>query len=532
MAARIDASTLKASLSDGRELALIDVRELGQFGEGHLFFAVPLAYSRFELGLATLVPNPSVRLVLCDAGEGVAERAAARAEALGYDNVAVLAGGVDAWRKAGYTLYAGVNVPSKTFGELVELQRHTPRLSAPQVQAMRDAGENFVIVDGRPFSEYSKMNIPGGVCCPNGELPLRIGDIAPDPQTKIIVNCAGRTRSIIGAQILIDFGIANPVYALENGTQGWFLAGYGLEHGASRRYGEDMRSVDVGALQARARRQAEKLAVEFVAPATAQAWLNERSRTTYFLDVRSPEEFARSPVPGFAHAPGGQLMQATDQWVGVKGARLALLDDEAVRAPVVAGWLRQSGHEACVIEGGTAAAQTLNWRRAPTRAVPTTEPMALSASEAAQGLRRGALQVIDLRPSTSYRRGHIAEATWSIRPRIATALKDKGKTVLLVADDPGIARLAAVDLGEAGYGDVRRLAEGPEAWPAAGLAMVATPTEPTDAASIDFLFFTAKRHDGTAEAAAAARQYLAWEVGLIDQLDAQERGAFRIAAAP
>ena len=161
MAARIDAPTLKASLSDGRELALIDVRELGQFGEGHLFFAVPLAYSRFELGLATLVPNPSVRLVLCDAGDGVAERAAARAEALGYDNVAVLAGGIDAWRKAGYTLYAGVNVPSKTFGELVELQRHTPRLSAPQVQAMRDAGENFVIVDGRPFSRIQQDEHPG-----------------------------------------------------------------------------------------------------------------------------------------------------------------------------------------------------------------------------------------------------------------------------------------------------------------------------------------------------------------------------------
>ena len=416
MAARIDAPTLKASLSDGRELALIDVRELGQFGEGHLFFAVPLAYSRFELGLATLVPNPSVRLVLCDAGDGVAERAAARAEALGYDNVAVLAGGVDAWRKAGYTLYAGVNVPSKTFGELVELQRHTPRLSAPQVQAMRDAGENFVIVDGRPFSEYSKMNIPGGICCPNGELPLRIHDIAPDAQTKIIVNCAGRTRSIIGAQILIDFGIANPVYALENGTQGWFLAGYGLEHGASRRYGEDLRSGDVAALQARARRQAEKLAVEFVAPATAQAWLNERSRTTYFLDVRSPEEFARSPVPGFAHAPGGQLIQATDQWVGVKGARLALLDDEAVRAPVIAGWLRQSGHEACVIEGGTAAAQTLNWRRAPTPAASDDRANgavcigggASPAAWRAAGYRSEAQHELSPGP---HRRGHLVDPT-------------------------------------------------------------------------------------------------------------------------
>src|SRR5690349_419759 len=126
MAAKIDAAGLKAALSDGREIALLDVREHGQFGEGHLFFAVPLAYSRFELALPALVPNAKVRLVLCDAGDGVAERAAARAEALGYSNVAVLTGGIAAWQAAGYTLYAGVNVPSKTFGELVEAARHTP----------------------------------------------------------------------------------------------------------------------------------------------------------------------------------------------------------------------------------------------------------------------------------------------------------------------------------------------------------------------------------------------------------------------
>ena len=157
------------------------------------------------------MPNPAVRLVLCDGGDGVAERAAKRAEALGYANVHFMAGGAAAWKRAGYTLYDGVNVPSKTFGELVEHARHTPRVTAEELEAMRAASENFVIVDGRTFAEYRKMNIPGGICCPNGELALRIGDIAPDPKTKIVVNCAGRTRSIIGAQTLIDFGVPNPV---------------------------------------------------------------------------------------------------------------------------------------------------------------------------------------------------------------------------------------------------------------------------------------------------------------------------------
>ena len=234
----VDAPTLKAWLSDDREIALLDVREHGQYGIGHLFFAVPLPYSRFELGLSGLVPNRSVRLVLCDDGDGVAARAAARAAALGYTNVSVLEGGAPAWRAAGYTLYDGVNVPSKVFGELIEHARHTPRISAQDLEVMRERGDNFVIVDGRPWAEYRKMSIPGGICCPNGELVLRIRGIAPDPSTRIVVNCAGRTRSIIGAQTLIDFGIPNPVCALENGTQGWFLAGLELARNADRRYGD------------------------------------------------------------------------------------------------------------------------------------------------------------------------------------------------------------------------------------------------------------------------------------------------------
>ena len=525
MAAHVDARTLKAWLSDEAEIAFIDVREAGQFGEAHLFFAVPLPYSRFELGLPALVPNPAVRLVLCDHNDGVAAGAARRAEALGWRNVHILAGGVEAWRSAGYTLYAGVNVPSKTFGELIEHARHTPRVTAQAVQAMRDAGEDFVIVDGRTVAEYRRMNIPGGICCPNGELALRIGDIVPDPKTKIVVNCAGRTRSIIGAQTLIDFGIPNPVYALENGTQGWFLAGLELEHGADRLYADKGAGANVSGLAAQARRLAESRGVAFIAADAANRWLADASRTTYLIDVRTPEEFAASPVPGFAHAPGGQLIQATDLWVGVKGARLVLVDAEDVRAPVVAAWLRQLGHEACVLEGGIAAAAKLAWQRA---AAPPAAPAlkTMAPRDMAEALRTGAVQVVDLRPSMAYRKGHIPQAAWSNRPRVATAAGGGPKSVVLVADDIGIAALAALDLAEAGFGEVRLLEGGHEAWRAANLPVAATPDTPADADCIDFLFFTAARHDGDVE---AARKYLTWEIGLVGQLDAQERGAFRIA---
>jgi rhodanese-related sulfurtransferase len=529
MTERVRAEELKEWLSGEDEIALLDVREHGQYGERHLFFAVSLPYSRFELGLPALVPNTNTRLVLCDNADGVADRAAARAATLGYRNLHVLSGGVEAWGSAGYTLYAGVNVPSKTFGELVEHERHTPRLTAQELQALREAGDDIVIVDGRTFAEFQKMNIPGGTCCPNGELALRVGDLAPDPKTKIIVNCAGRTRSIIGAQTLIDFGVPNPVFALENGTQGWFLAGLELENGASRRYSDRSGPVDLGARKERARILATARGVAFVSAEQVNRWLQDTRRTTYLLDVRTPEEFAASSVPGFVHAPGGQLVQATDQWIGTRGARIVLVDNEQVRAPMTAQWLRQLGHEAYVLEGGIAAAAGVVTPRPASRSPRPDDCTAIAPLDLAQRLRSDDVLLIDLRSSTAYRKEHIGQALWSIRSRIAATATDRTKTVVLVTDQPGMAALAALDLQEAGFRDVRQLAGSHEAAREAGLPVVATPDAPTDEESIDFLFFTNGRHEGNAD---AARQYLAWEIGLVDQLDAQERATFSLPPSP
>jgi len=528
MTGRVEARTLKAWLSNKSEIAVVDVREHGQYGERHLFFAVPLPYSRLELGLPALVPNPNTRLVLCDDADGVGDRAAARAESIGYRNVHVLSGGVEAWKRAGYTLYAGINVPSKTFGELIEHERHTPRITAQDLQALRESGEGMVIVDGRTFAEFQKMSIPGGISCPNGELALRIGDLAPDPKTKIIVNCAGRTRSIVGAQTLIDLGVPNPVYALENGTQGWFLAGLRLENGVCRDYREAPRSVDVSELRVRARALAAARGVGFVSASEVGGWLADASRTTYLFDVRTLEEFEAGTVPGFLHAPGGQLVQATDQWIGTRGARVVILDDEQVRAPLTAQWLHQLGHDTWVLEGGIASGAALTRTgRAPVARQHDLDT--ITPQELTDRLRDGRAHLIDLRSSMSYRKEHIDQAVWSIRPRVMAAAGNSTNAVVLIAEEPDIGALAALDFRDAGFRDLRLLAGGHEAARAAGLPVVATPDCPGEAECIDFLFFTHGRHEGNA---AAARQYLAWEIGLLDQLDAQERGAFPLATAP
>ncbi|MDB5892718.1 MAG: sulfurtransferase, partial [Rhodoferax sp.] len=232
----VPADTVRAWLNDGGEIALLDVREAGQFGEGHPFFAVPLPYSRLEIDIPQLVPRLATRTVLIDAGDGVADRAARRLAALGYTDVQVLEGGAPGWAAAGYVLFKGVNLPSKTFGELVEHAFGTPHISPQELHARQQAGAPMVLLDGRTFDEHRKMTIPGAVSVPNGELALHWRALVPDATTEIVVHCAGRTRSIIGAQILRSLGVPNPVVALENGTQGWALEGLQLDHGSTRRH--------------------------------------------------------------------------------------------------------------------------------------------------------------------------------------------------------------------------------------------------------------------------------------------------------
>ncbi|WP_238123704.1 MULTISPECIES: rhodanese-like domain-containing protein [unclassified Xanthobacter] len=528
---RVGAQELKSWLRDGGEIAVLDVREHGRYGEAHLFFGVTAPYSRLELDARRLVPRLSTRVVVYDEGgavgsqPAVAERAARRLRDMGYGAVFVLDGGAAGWADAGFGLFAGVNVPSKTFGELAELSFHTPRLSARDLAAKLEAQADLVVLDGRPVEEYRKMSIPTATCCPNGELALRAELLAPDPATTIVINCAGRTRSIIGAQNLIDMGIANPVFALENGTQGWYLDDLTLDHGADRLYPPPPPEAALPALRARARAFADRWAVPFVCAAELERFREDHDRTTYLFDVRTPEEYAAGSLPGAVNAPGGQLVQATDQYAATRGARMVLFDGEGVRAPVIAARMRQMGWDAQVLEEGVAAplAPGADSARdvAPALAL---QPLEAVSVEALAALPPGA-QLVDIRGSMAYRAGHLTGAVWSLRPLLVTLPLSSGAPVVLVAERTELAQLAARELLERGFSDVRVHLGTPAAWREAGLEVVATPDLPADEACIDFLFFVHDRHSGNK---AAARQYLAWETNLLAQIDGDERASYRI----
>ncbi|NVZ71063.1 cystathionine beta-lyase [Pseudomonas costantinii] len=513
MSQTITPSQLQQWLFDGQEIAVFDVREHGQYGEAHLFHGVNLPYSRLELEVRRLAPNPQVRLVIYDQSGGeVAARTAERLQALGYSHVHVLEGGADGWQAAGLQLFAGVHVPSKAFGERVEEASHTPHVTARQLADWQASGEPLVVLDGRPFDEYRKMTIPGSICCPNGELGYRVHDLVPDDSTPIVVNCAGRTRSIIGAQTLINLGLKNPIYALENGTQGWYLEDFKLEHGSTRRYAEQV-STDLAQQRQAAQQLAGRAGVVNVSAEQVREWAGDTQRSLFLCDVRTAEEFAVGSLPGSQHTPGGQLIQSTDLYIGVRQARVVLVDSDGVRAPIIASWLRQLGHEAYVLNGGIASGLAL-----PVLQPVAYEPLPLISAQAL-ALELNDVNLIDLRPSMVYRKGAIAGSQWSIR----SLLKTDHRPLVLVADEPALAAFAAQGL------PARLLDGGFSAWAAAGLAVSEDSQTPPDAQCIDFLFFTHDRHSGNKD---AARQYLAWEIGLLAQMSEEEIASLKPLAPP
>ncbi|GAB4185305.1 MAG: rhodanese-related sulfurtransferase [Thalassobaculales bacterium] len=498
-------------LTDGAEIALIDVRELGQHADGHPFLASNLPFSRLEIRAPALLPRKAVRIVLLDAGDGVAARAADRLAAMGYTDLTVMEGGAPGWRAAGYELFDGVNLPSKTFGELAELHFGTPHISARDFAPMlARLGQDVVLVDGRTPREHRRMNIPGSMSCPNAELALRIGAIATRPDQTIVVHCAGRTRSIIGAQSLIALGLPNRVLALENGTQGWELAGLSVQRGSDNMYPAEIPPAVAAEAKARARALAARHDLPRLAAGALAARMADQGRTTYLFDVRTEEEYAAGHRPGAVHAPGGQLVQATDEWIAVRGARVVVCDDgDATRATLVVYWLRQMGHDAVILDEEPGA---LTQAGLPAPSIPYPPAPVISAAQALDGR-----PLLDLRSALNYRKGHVEGAQWASRPRLPDLA---GRQAALIADDPLVAALVARDLPGAAM-----VEGGQPALAAAGARIVATPGDPPDAQMIDYVFHTHDRHVGNL---AAAQAYIDWELGLIARLDADERAVFTL----
>src|SRR5271166_1066583 len=233
--AEVPPSAVRRALVERSEIGLLDVRPEGRFAQGHPLFAASFPLGRMEGQVLDRLPRKSARLVVYGDGPGDAAAAARRLRQLGYVDVSLLAGGLDGWVASGAELFRDVNAPSKAFGELVQATAGTPAVDAEELDSLLRADADVVVVDARRFDEYHVMSIPTATSVPGAELVLRVGALAPSPATMVVVNCAGRTRSIIGTQSLINAGRPNRVAALRNGTIGWTLAGLALDHGREHR---------------------------------------------------------------------------------------------------------------------------------------------------------------------------------------------------------------------------------------------------------------------------------------------------------
>jgi rhodanese-related sulfurtransferase len=295
------------------------------------------------------------------------------------------------------------------------------------------------------------------------------------------VHCAGRTRSIIGAASLQRLGVPN-VYALKNGTMGWLLAGLDLETGSRRLDLPQPSPNGLTTAIAKARDLADREGVRFVAAVSAQAILaRSASENVYALDVRSREEYAAGHVPGFRWAPGGQVVQATDNHIAVRdGTILLACDRGSVRASMTGAWLRQLGHaNVYVLEGGvnawTDAGLTLDvgYVESAPALYDAAKPhiTLLTPSEAAIAQRK----TIFVGTSEEFAAGHLPGATWLPRGflelQIAEAVPAP-ETSLLVTCKTGIdSALAAATLLDLGYRDVTTLEGGTDAARKAGFTL-------------------------------------------------------------
>ena len=523
---RIDARAVKAALHDGLEIALLDAREELTFGERHIFMAACMPLGRIEVLADDMVPRRQTRVVWCDDGGGLGERAAQRMADLDYSDVSVLDGGIAAWERAGFRIYSGVHVPSKAFAEVVEHDLGTPWISAGELKALIDGSREIAVLDSRSFVEYHSNSIPTAISVPGAELVYRFKDLVPSPSTMVIVNCGGRTRSIIGAQSLINAGVANRVVSLKDGTMAWHLAGFQVAHGADQRPPE-VSAASAEAARLSVERIARSLNIPRIDADTLAVWRAESDRRSlYVLDVRTPEEYDADHVQGVRSAPGGQLVQETDNYLATWGARVVLADTDGVRAVMTASWLKQMGwDDVSVIRLEDVPGSRVRGPHRP-RALGLGRVATISPVDLKRRLDAGAVTLVDLEYSKAYRNGHIPGAWFATRTRLGAALEKlrPAECIVLTSPDGDLAHVAAAQLARTSALPVQALGGGTRAWTMAGYPLASG--DDRMAEMPDDVWLPAREQGGDRES--AMRAYLAWEIDLVNQMATDDDHRFKV----
>ncbi len=375
------------------------------------------------------------------------------------------------------------------------------------------------------YAEYHNNSIPTAISVPGAELVYRFADLTPSPDTTVIVNCGGRTRSIIGAQSLIVAGFPNKIVSLKDGTMAWHLAGLDVVRGATR---QPPALSEAGGETARlaAARVAARNGIARIDLAGLESWRGEAAaRSLYVIDVRTQAEYEAGHLPGSRPVPGGQLVQETDSHAAAWGGRIVLIDDNGVRATMTASWLKQMGwRDIAVLALDSVAAGNLEKGPYIPRVLGLEDNAAplIGVPELRAGLDDESIQLVDLNNSRDYQQNHIPGAWFATRVRLAGALTKlpNCKTIVLTSPDGALARLAAAGI----ECPALALNGGTQAWIAAGQALESETARMADTA--DDVQLSARERGEDRED--AMRAYLAWEIELVNQMASDDDHRFEI----
>lgn len=513
---------LNTAIESDRPPVVIDVRPPLDYADAHVPSATLVPRRLLEFRLPTRVPCRSTPIVVCDQRGERAPFDADWLEHLGYHDVSYLEGGVEAWRAARMPTVEAVDgvpttalhVESKRFGEQVLAEEAVPQLAPAELhRRLADDPDDLLLVDVRVPEEYRDGTIPGAVNAEGVELA---GVVASRRGNEtVVVNCAARTRSIIGAATLRKLGIRD-VYQLENGAMGWTLAGYELAPGTAASANAEREPTS--ALDEPVESLLDDSGVERLSPAEFAELLDVADVNVYPVDVRTRDEYVAGHIPGTLNIPGGQAIQRADHYIPDRQGRVAFVSERTNRAAVTAHWFSERGYpNVALLDGGIEA-----WRRAdrplrdgrdrrsPLGAERAAETVEYVKPEALDDSRAGSeVRIVNVDTSREFRRRHVPGSTWIPRYHLDGGLGADPATVVLTCRNGAYSTMAAAALAHRGTTGPSVLRGGLDGWDNAGLPTESGRSglsrEPRDVIPAPWSIGTA-----------AVRTYLAWEEGLVE----------------
>jgi len=206
--AALSAFQVKSLLNDGA--TVLDVRTGDQFAAGHVPGSINIALSgQFASWAGTLMGLTSRPVLIAESSEQLSE-ARIRLARVGIEDLAgYLEGGIEAWKRAGFSL---AEMPQVTVPALYELL----------------VSQRISVLDVRREPEWQAGHIEDAAWWPLDNFKISPPEINPD--TMIAVHCKSGYRSMIACSLLQRAGFSNVVNVV-GGFDAWQQAKLPIESG-------------------------------------------------------------------------------------------------------------------------------------------------------------------------------------------------------------------------------------------------------------------------------------------------------------